>query len=346
MPTSYANERPNPTAEEYADEYYKYLRFFKLAMKFLTVTLFFALAVIKPVHDAFPDPHSDGNTTSIYLQALHSQTASSLELNTKSDGKNGFRDQISTDYLWMYLVFAYLFTALAIYLMSTETERIIDIRQEYLGNQSTITDRTIRLSGIPPSMRSEDKIKSFIEGLEIGKVDSVMLCRNWKEIDDLVLVRMEVLRKLEEAWTSHLGQERKRHGQESLPVARAPSSEPGDATNDAQETDRLLGPGENGDTTALLASGRRPQASIRYGFMKLRRQYVDAIDYYEEKIRRIDEQIAEYRKQSFQPAEVAFVTMDTVAASVSSSNRPGYTSMLTIRSKWPCKLFLIPSPCT
>ena len=54
-----------------------------------------------------------------------------------------------TTYLWAYLVFTYFFTGLAIYFMTAETRRIIQIRQDYLGSQSTITDRTIRLSGIP-----------------------------------------------------------------------------------------------------------------------------------------------------------------------------------------------------
>ncbi|KAH0411776.1 hypothetical protein KCU90_g18442, partial [Aureobasidium melanogenum] len=33
---------------------YVFLRFFKLAIKFLSITLFFSLVVIKPVHDSYP----------------------------------------------------------------------------------------------------------------------------------------------------------------------------------------------------------------------------------------------------------------------------------------------------
>jgi len=64
-----------------------------------------------------------------------------------------------TSYLWAYLVFTYFFTGLAIYFMTSETQRIIKVRQEYLGSQSTITDRTIKLSAIPLELRSKEKIR-------------------------------------------------------------------------------------------------------------------------------------------------------------------------------------------
>jgi hypothetical protein len=41
---------------------------------------------------------------------------------------------------------------------------------------------------------------------------------------------------------------------------------------------------------------------------------VDAIDYYEEKLRRIDDEIRLLRKKDFEPTPLAFVTMDSVAS--------------------------------
>ena len=108
--------------------------------------------------------------------------------------------------LWVYALFVYFFSALLLYYIVAETKKIIQVRQEYLGGQSTITDRTIRLYGIPEALRSEDLINEAIENLQIGKVESVLLCKDWREVDDLVAKRMNVLRKLEEAWTVHLGQ--------------------------------------------------------------------------------------------------------------------------------------------
>lgn len=116
----------------------------------------------------------------------------------------------------MYLVFVYVLTGFIIYLLVTETERIIGIRQQFLGSQHTVADRTIRLSGIPTSLRSEKSIKDYIERLDIGRVDSVSLCHGWKELDDCVDQRTAVLRKLEEAWTVYLGSKRVERNLESL----------------------------------------------------------------------------------------------------------------------------------
>tara|TARA_R110002003_G_scaffold110_13_gene9342 strand:+ start:7821 stop:8642 length:822 start_codon:yes stop_codon:yes gene_type:complete len=191
---------------------YVYLAFFKMAIKFLLVTLFFALAVIKPVHDT----HKEGTKLPLPGDGKHEEHLEARGTFTALAAEH----ENYTDYLWMYLVFVYLFTGLIMYLIVSETRRIIDIRQEYLGSQTTITDRTIRLSGIPLDLRSEDKIKDFIEDLEIGKVESVTLCRNWKELDSKFLERQTLLRKLEEAWTVHLGSHRVERSMETLPVVQ------------------------------------------------------------------------------------------------------------------------------
>ena len=219
-------------------------------------------------------------------------------------------DGVSTDYLWMYLVFAYLFTGLAIYLLVTETERIIDVRQQYLGNQATVTDRTIRLSGIPMELRSEEKIKEFVEALEIGKVDSVMLCRNWRELDTTLEEREQLLRLLEESWTIFLNKRRTHEHPQRSRQDQDQGSHPNE-TGD-EESGPLLG--GSSSTDAKITDPVRPTATIRYGFLKMYSRYVDAIDYYEEKLRRADEKILELRNQEFQPTPLAFVTLDSVAA--------------------------------
>lgn len=284
-----------------------------MALKFLTVTLFFAIVVLKPVHDAFPEKQR--NSTSPETDASSGRVffLTDVDEDTLSTNNESLMDGVSSDYLWMYLIFAYLFTGLAIYLLVTETEKIIGVRQGYLGNQATITDRTIRLSGIPMELRSEEKIKEFIEALEIGKVDSVMLCRNWKELDDLMGKRMELLRRLEESWTLYLGRRRaqdysqnnnREHTSQHIP------NETGD-----EENGPLLGGNAVGDTKPV--DPVRPTATVRFGYLRMRSRYVDAIDYYEEKLRRVDEIILELRGTSFQPTPLAFVTLDSVAACVS-----------------------------
>ncbi|ORY16262.1 hypothetical protein BCR34DRAFT_557517 [Clohesyomyces aquaticus] len=289
----------------------KYLAFFKMAIKFLLVTLFFALAVIKPVHDTHPEREPGKG-----IQPNATIPSSSEHLELRSEWMTPFSMPVDyeyyTDYLWMYLVFAYLFTGLMMYLIVSETRRIIDVRQKYLGGQTTITDRTVRLSGIPLELRSEEKIKDFIEELEIGKVESVTLCRNWKELDERVVQRTTVLRKLEEAWTVHLGKRRVERSLETLPIVQPPPPGPEIDAPEPGEASHLLNDTERDPVSIIPYSQRRPIAKIWYGRFKLRYRNVDAINYYEEKLRRLDDEIRILRKKDFEATPLAFVTMDSV----------------------------------
>lgn len=282
----------------------------------MAVTLFFSLVVFKPVHDAFPEPTRKNDTSHesdfqiLRLSRFNQEALDALK-------KKSRYMHVPTDYLWMYLIFAYLLSGLIIYLLVTETERIIGIRQQFLGSQHTVADRTIRLSGIPSSLRSEKSIKDYIERLDIGKVDSVSLCHGWQELDDCVEQRMNVLRKLEEAWTVYLGSRRVERNLESLPVSQPAPPGPGRYTDDEDEdeNERLIGQPEDSDTRAPY-NRTRPQATIRFGYLKLRSKTVDAIDYYEEVLKGLDERISHLREKEFIPTPLAFVTMDSVAACV------------------------------
>lgn len=299
---------------------YVFLAFFKLAMKFLFATLLFSLIVIKPVHDAYPEEDDDG-------KGKHNKTHHDADLFRqpglrRSTGfdwvpKNGTEypwdpRNFETDYLWMYLAFAYLFSAIAVYLIYSETRTVIEVRQEYLGTQTTVTDRTLRLSGIPQTLQDEQKVKDFVEELDIGKVETVVLCRNWKELDDAMAERTDIMRRLEEAYTIHLGRRRSERDTETLPIVQpAPSGPEGESLLDADENGT---PADDAAVPVRPFSRFRPQATIRSGWLGLRRHTVDAIDYYEEKLSEADEKIKQLRKKDFPPTPLAFVTMDSVAA--------------------------------
>ncbi|KAL8840449.1 MAG: hypothetical protein Q9170_001325 [Blastenia crenularia] len=293
---------------------YVFLSFFKMATKFLAVTFFFALVIILPVNvhymnysfppgnslqalDYSSNPERSPSSTSSLIPATEAM------LVMVKDGSKTYPSSL----LWMYVVFTYLFTSLAMYLLVTTTQKIIRIRQEYLGSQTTVTDRTIRLSGIPPELRDEEKIKETIENLEIGKVESVILCRNWKELDDMVAQRLVFLRKLEEAWTVHLGYTRAGSTQASRQRAQSRAA--------VREDAPLLEDGEDNEQNEAETYGQdRPKTRIWYGFLGLQSHRVDAIDYFEERLRRLDEQIKSIRKKEFKPMPLAFVTLDSVAA--------------------------------
>ena len=265
---------------------FAFLSFFRYAIRFLLVSLFFSLAVLLPV-------------------------------NYRYTGDLPWRDEAGSEkpkvvkshpgVSWTHAGFTYIFTAVALYLLMLETRKIIRIRQAYLGSQSTITDRTIRLSGIPKDMRTEERIHDFVEELEIGKVDSVMLCSDWSELDQAVDARMSCLRKLETAWTAHLG-----HPHSLRHARKAHAQHSTDADDNEQTT--LLPETEMGRSHASDGERTRPLHLIRYGFFMLQSKKVDAIDYFEEKLRKYDEQISALRKSEFPSTPLAFVTLESTAA--------------------------------
>lgn len=291
-----------------------------MATKFLAITFFFSLVVILPVHTHYlitdgsgsgPRNGTDANSNAQFPMS-GKQAFQYIILFGESQEPTGPDEKedllAPTNVLWMYLVFVYVFTGLAFYLIITETRKIIRIRQEYLGKKSTVTDRTIRLSGIPPELRSEEKIKETMEKLEIGKVERVMLCRDWLELDDLIEKRAGVLRKLEEVWTIHLGSKSRKYGNSSLP--RSAGHREGDGDD---EESRLL----DDESDTITPDQGRPALRIWYGFLGLQRRRVDAINYYDGKLRNLDGQIKSARKKEYQPKPLAFVTLDSTAACVS-----------------------------
>ncbi|KAK2732009.1 hypothetical protein FQN57_002960 [Myotisia sp. PD_48] len=304
---------------------YVFLSFYQYAIRFLSVIFMFSLVIILPIHYKYTGKYGypwDG------------------------DGDDGDKDPDSSEekqktdptYLWMYVFFTYIFTGIAIHLLIRYTNKIIQVRQSYLGGQTTMTDRTIRLSAIPVEMRSEDKIKEFIEYLDIGKVESVVLCRDWRELDDMMEARKIYLQKLEEAWTKHLGYRWKKSDRRSSIIAREASRI--DFT-DASERSQLLASDEASTSASALSTTnvrKRPTAKLWYGPLNLRYKSIDAIDYYGEKLRQQDEAITMLRQKEFHAGPLAFVTMESIASC--------QMAIQAILDPWPMQFVasLAPSP--
>ncbi|KAK3329903.1 hypothetical protein B0H66DRAFT_542322 [Apodospora peruviana] len=295
-----------------------FLNFFKMSIKLFAVMFFFAAVVLAPINRHFVPPAKDSDTSSFlfrqyatyrdygYPHAFNETDPPEDDQPDKSFNKN-------MGYLWSYLVFTYLFTGLTFYFMDKETFKVIRVRQDYLGTQLTITDRTFRLSGIPKELRTEEAIKDLVQKLEIGKVESVTLCRNWRELDDLIEQRQKVLLKLEEAWGTYLNTPQRKSADDQTNSSNGASESgvsPEAADEEAGENGRLL----SGEVPDHLAERERPQARIWYGFLGAQSRKTDAIDYYSEKLRRLDEKIHAARKKTYIPTELAFVTMDSIAA--------------------------------
>lgn len=168
----------------------------------------FAVTIISPIRLHYTGNYDQGEDN----EALMMLTQNALRLLTrqipeglKKDGDDDGSDDGYKLYLWVYVVFTYFFTFLTAYFMMRQTIKVLRVRQKYLGQQNSITDRTIRLSGIPPELRTETALKDYIESLGIGGVRSLHLCRHWATLDSMFEKRKELIRKLEKAWCEYLG---------------------------------------------------------------------------------------------------------------------------------------------
>jgi hypothetical protein len=167
-----------------------FLAFFKMAIKFLATSAFFGLTVVVPVRYKFDTDDAWGNLTSVSITPLK-------------------HEQPKT-WLWSYVVFSYVFTLFVWYFLAQTTRKVSALRQEYLGYQSTVTDRTVRLSGVPTDLRNEEKLARHVESLGIGAVERVVVCRIWGELDRRMQERNNVLHSLEDSWAVYSKQNGKR----------------------------------------------------------------------------------------------------------------------------------------
>lgn len=295
---------------------YVFLGFFKMAMKILSVFTFFALFVMTPIHWKY-----EGSSWSDFTGPGHSNdTCKNDTVHTWDYVTNTVGDVLpdkppkDTTWLTSYLVFVYFFTGVTFYFLHQQTQKVIDVRQKYLGRQSTITDRTIRVSGVPGHLRNEDQLQQFLQGLRIGKVENVTLCRDWKELDKMMSKRMSLLRKLEEAWTVYQGGKRIERSSATLPIVQPTPPDPLPNQQGDQESDSLL----SGSNANSAYPRQRPTTTVRSGWLR-RGKKVDAIDHFTSLLEDLDGLIRLTRQKEFKPVPMAFVTMDSVAAAVSFS---------------------------
>lgn len=300
---------------------YVFLAFFKMAIRFTGYATILAYTILLPIQYYFDGPKTQFGFPSWVLRNGRAEFF--------GEKKPGKEHKLDGPYLWAYVVFIYIFTALAVYLLIDATKEVMTVRQKYLGGQVTITDRTIRLSGVPPELRSETALKEYVEDLGIGKVEAVTICRNWKELDALMEQRAYVVRKLEEAYTAYNKLRRKQKHQQALPTTES------EAHNE-QDTPLLYGNGSSKDGKC-----KRPTLTLHYGRFKLKTKKVDAIDHYEVRLSALDEKIIAARKKEYPPVPIAFVTMASTASAqvaIQAVLDPRFATLLAYQAPSPSSI--------
>lgn len=290
---------------------YVFLGFFKMSIKILFICWLFATFLISPIRFYFTGQYDQGD----------GNEGGSLSGEPDDSTKNWY-----SIYLLIYVIFTYLFTYVTCYFLVKQAKTVINKRQQILGKQNSITDRTIRLSGIPPEMRTERILREVIENLHIGKVEKIVICKEWKKLDSLFERRTHIIEKLEFFWSNYLNKNHEgttnASNQNSIRLSTTPEyhdiiPEESNVFNDSQSMedailnnfDATLRSSPSIASTASLKS--RPK--IRLGVLGLFGEEVDALDYYTNQLSVIDEEIKNARNYHYPATPTAFVTMDSVA---------------------------------
>lgn len=160
---------------------YVYLSFFKMCIHLLLIGSFIGVFIISPIRYKHTGNYDDGdNETSLNIASAIGNFIVKRGL---------LQDEIESlriIYVWLYLIFTYAFTFIALFLLMKQTKIIVNIRQKILGKQNKFIDKTIRVTGIPLNLRNETDLTKLIEkSLGIGKVEKIVICKDWGEIDEL-----------------------------------------------------------------------------------------------------------------------------------------------------------------
>ncbi|KAL6941501.1 Calcium permeable stress-gated cation channel 1 [Hanseniaspora osmophila] len=281
---------------EYAGlDAFVFLGFFKMCIKFLAICSIFAICIISPIRyhktGKYDDGDDDGynpDTYKRYARFVKRSIVSILD-NTEPSDPSLPPDATKEKYLWMYVIFTYIFTSLALYMLVKQTKLVVNIRQKYLGRQNKITDRTIRITGVPVEQRNEESLINTIETLKIGKVSSITICREWGYLNRLFKYRKVILKQLE--------------------------SKLADCNPELRDVEHYS-ESYTTESTSSLATSSKPlmgRPTLRIGGFGFFGKEVDAISYLQEQLKVVDKEIFEARERQYSTTPTAFVTMDSVA---------------------------------
>ncbi|KAL6453427.1 CSC1 Calcium permeable stress-gated cation channel 1 [Candida maltosa Xu316] len=183
-----------------------YLCFFKMGIKIFFILSIMAIFILSPIRYYYTGNYDKENM---------------IPNKPPPDLNHDF-----PTFYWVYPIFTYIFSFVVFYYVFHFTNVVLRTRQKYLASQNSITDRTIRLDGIPQKLFKASRLKKFIEDLGIGKVMEVKLIYNWSSLEKLLEKRKELISNLEYIYTSHYKMDIDIYNRREIPSVNPNWSEP------------------------------------------------------------------------------------------------------------------------
>ncbi|KAK6202409.1 uncharacterized protein RJT21DRAFT_19461 [Scheffersomyces amazonensis] len=176
---------------------YVYLEFFRMGITIFSILSVLAIGILSPIRYYFTGNYDKDDISWILIRSLAHYTRFDDEPGVPPDFSDDF-----PQFMWVYPIFTYLFSFIIYYYLYNYTTKVLRVRQKYLASQNSITDRTIRLDGIPKKLLSADKLKQFVENLQIGKVSDIKLLYDWTPLEKLFERREKIISSLERYYST------------------------------------------------------------------------------------------------------------------------------------------------
>lgn len=208
----------------------------------------------------------------------------------------------ANSYLSLHLVFAYLFTFLALRFVYKNYARFVRARQLFsLELVHSIAARTVMVTELPNHLCGERALAVYFENIGLT-VESVSVVREVAALKDLLDRRTEALMKLERAWTDYLG------NPSTAEIMVDPSAIPPLIDIEGE-------PNRNAHGTIIVPNKKRTTLRPRWFAPK-----VDALEYLETQFKEADQAVQQWRKSGkFRASRVAFVTFEKMSSAVCKS---------------------------
>ncbi|KAJ3205328.1 hypothetical protein HDU82_005267 [Entophlyctis luteolus] len=174
-----------------------FLRFLKTSTTMFLILSVLGLGVVMPTNYFSADPaHVVPNKTAPFdeLAALKALTIENVPYNSP--------------YLRVHLLFTWLFSLFAYACLIAFYRTHVNLKHHYASNilkrtsLSKIEYRSIVLFNLPPDLQEEVDLASYFEGLELGHVESVVVCRQWYKLREAVRLRMYYLQQIERLYAA------------------------------------------------------------------------------------------------------------------------------------------------
>lgn len=272
---------------------YVFLSFFKMGIKIFSLLSILDILILSPIRYYYTGNYDKDNITVSVINSI-----TSFNLNTPHTQFKEPPDLLEEFpyYFWVYPIFTYLFSIIVYVKLFDYTKKVLKTRQKYLASQNSITDRTIRLDGIPKRLLKKNNpvlLKNFIEDLQIGKVLDVRLIYDYTPLEELFEKRNALLVELERKYSSTYGLNIDLYNEQKTPGVFLKNE-----IDTYQPSDKKF---------------RKARKKITALFKSLN-EVNDKIRFYQDKFDPKDNTIDIDKYPEFKLLPTAFITMDSVAA--------------------------------